>query len=146
MDVKTSFLHGDLDKEIYMEQAEGFQVESKEDYVCKLLKSLYGLKQVPRQWYKKCCLIAGMRLYEIERRKCVFSDLQQPVTKINRFPEIEPSDRSEILAVASQSLGLRFQRWRSVLEVRKYLICGLNRSRFLGDSIPHPCLVLIHIT
>ncbi|CAM8920689.1 unnamed protein product [Rhodiola kirilowii] len=60
MDVKTSFLHGDLDKEIYMDQPEGFQVESKEDCVCRLLKSLYGLKQVPRQWYKKCCLIAGM--------------------------------------------------------------------------------------
>ncbi|GKF66480.1 putative RNA-directed DNA polymerase [Tanacetum coccineum] len=33
MDVKTSFLHGDLDKEIYMEQPEGFQVKGKEDYV-----------------------------------------------------------------------------------------------------------------
>ncbi|CAM8959508.1 unnamed protein product [Rhodiola kirilowii] len=53
MDVKTAFLHGDLDKEIYMEQPEGFQVEGKKDYVCTLQKSLYGLKQAPRQWYKK---------------------------------------------------------------------------------------------
>ncbi|GJZ78167.1 putative RNA-directed DNA polymerase [Tanacetum coccineum] len=53
MDVKTAFLHGDLDKEIYMEQPEGFQVKGKEDYVCRLQKSLYGLKQAPRQWYKK---------------------------------------------------------------------------------------------
>ncbi|CAM8982594.1 unnamed protein product [Rhodiola kirilowii] len=36
-----------------MEQPEGFQVEGKEDYVCRLQKSLYGLKQAPRQWYKK---------------------------------------------------------------------------------------------
>ena len=43
MDVKTVFLHGDLDKEIYMEQPEGFTIKEKEDYVCKLKKSLYGL-------------------------------------------------------------------------------------------------------
>ena len=45
MDVKTTFLHGDLDKEIYMEQLESFVVKVKEDYVCKLKKSLHGLKQ-----------------------------------------------------------------------------------------------------
>ena len=44
MDVKIAFLHGDLDKEIYMEQPERFTIKGKEDYVCKLKKSLYGLK------------------------------------------------------------------------------------------------------
>jgi hypothetical protein len=44
MDVKTTFLHGDLEEEIYMEQPEGFLVKGKEDYVCKLKNSLYGLK------------------------------------------------------------------------------------------------------
>ena len=53
MDVKKDFLHADLDKEIYMEQLEGFKVDGKENFVCKLKKSLYGLKQAPRQWYKK---------------------------------------------------------------------------------------------
>ena len=53
MDVKTGFLHGYLDKEIYMQQPEGFVVPSKEHMLCKLTRSLYGLKQAPRQWYKK---------------------------------------------------------------------------------------------
>ena len=53
MDVKTAFLHGDLEEEIYMEQPEGFVEPGKEQLVCSLRKSLYGLKQAPRQWYKK---------------------------------------------------------------------------------------------
>ena len=49
--MKTTFLHGDLEKEICIFQPEGFEVVGKE--VCKLKKSLYGLKQLSRQWYKK---------------------------------------------------------------------------------------------
>ncbi|KAH9678410.1 hypothetical protein KPL71_025698 [Citrus sinensis] len=53
MDVKTAFLHGELQEEIVMEQPEGYVVSGKEDHVCLLKKSLYGLKQSPRQWYLK---------------------------------------------------------------------------------------------
>ena len=53
MDVKTVFVHGDLDEDIYMEELEGFVVNGKENHVCKLRKSLYGLKQDLRQWYLK---------------------------------------------------------------------------------------------
>jgi hypothetical protein len=53
MDVKTAFLNGDLDVDIYMEQPEGFTVTGSEHQVCKLKKSLYGLKQAGRAWYQK---------------------------------------------------------------------------------------------
>ncbi|RVW49829.1 Retrovirus-related Pol polyprotein from transposon TNT 1-94 [Vitis vinifera] len=53
LDVKTSFLHGDLEEDLYMIQPEGFIVQGQENIVCKLIKSLYGLKQALRQWYKK---------------------------------------------------------------------------------------------
>ena len=48
LDVKTAFLHGELDKQIYIKQLEGFIVEGKEHQVCLLKRSLYGLKQSPR--------------------------------------------------------------------------------------------------
>ena len=44
LDVKTAFLHGDLEKEIYIHQPEGFIVQRKENLVCRLTKSFYGLK------------------------------------------------------------------------------------------------------
>ena len=53
LDVKKAFLHGELKEQIYMHQLEGFVIEGKEDHVCLLKKSLYGLKQSPRQWYKR---------------------------------------------------------------------------------------------
>ena len=47
LDVKTTFLHGYLDEEIYMAQPQGFEVKGKENLVCRLKKILYGLKQAP---------------------------------------------------------------------------------------------------
>ena len=47
--MKTVFLHGDLEEEIYMQQPKGFEVKGKENLVRKLKKSWYGLKQAPRQ-------------------------------------------------------------------------------------------------
>lgn len=51
MDVKTAFLNGELEEEIYMQQPVGFIVEGQEQKVCRLLRSIYGLKQSSRQWY-----------------------------------------------------------------------------------------------
>ena len=53
MDVKTTFLNGDLDEEIYTSQLEGCVVLGTEHKVYKLVKSLYGLKQPPKQWHEK---------------------------------------------------------------------------------------------
>jgi hypothetical protein len=53
MDVKSTFLNGELEEEVYIEQPEGFQLSENAYYVCKLKKALYGLKQAPRAWYSR---------------------------------------------------------------------------------------------
>jgi hypothetical protein len=53
MDVKSTFLNGTLEEEVYVEQPEGFMLTENQDYVCKLKKSLYGLKQAPRAWFSR---------------------------------------------------------------------------------------------
>ena len=53
MDVKTAFLNGDLEENVYMAQPKGFVMEGKERLGCRLKKSIYRLKQASRQWYLK---------------------------------------------------------------------------------------------
>ncbi|GJR14960.1 retrovirus-related pol polyprotein from transposon TNT 1-94 [Tanacetum coccineum] len=52
-DVKSAFLNGELEEEIYVKQPEGFEVISQEEKFYRLYKALYGLKQAPRAWYAK---------------------------------------------------------------------------------------------
>ena len=73
MDVKTAFLNGELEEEIYMTQPDGFVVKGQEDKVCKLLKLLYGLKHAPKQWHEKfdsTLISAGFSVNEADR--CVY--------------------------------------------------------------------------
>uniref|UniRef100_A0A2N9GJP7 Uncharacterized protein n=1 Tax=Fagus sylvatica TaxID=28930 RepID=A0A2N9GJP7_FAGSY len=74
MDVKTAFLNGDLDEEVYMDQLEGFVLPGNEKKVCKLVKSLYGLKQAPKQWHEKFdTVILANSFKHNEVDKCVYS-------------------------------------------------------------------------
>ena len=73
MNVVTAFLNGDLKEEIYMQQPPGYIQPGKEELVCKLKKSLYGLKQSPRCWNEKLCehlKLLGFK--ESDADPCVF--------------------------------------------------------------------------
>lgn len=53
MDVKSTFLNGELEEEVYIEKLEGFQLSEGKHFVCKLKKDLYSLKRDPRAWYAR---------------------------------------------------------------------------------------------
>ena len=152
MDVKTAFLHGDLDKEIYMEQPEGFKVKGKEDYVCKLRKSHYGLKQAPRQWYKKFESVMGEQGYrKTTSDNCVFvqkfSDddfiilllyvddmliIGRNSSRIDRLKnQLSKAFAMKDLGPAKQILGIRIHRERDAkklyLSQEKYIEKVLRR-------------------
>jgi transposase InsO family protein len=73
MDVVSAYLNGDIDVEIYMKQPQGFIEPGKEDFVCRLQKTLYGLKQSGRAWYSKMddCL-AALNFTRLQSDHCVY--------------------------------------------------------------------------
>jgi hypothetical protein len=53
MDVKTAFINGEIEEEVYIEQPEGFVIHDEKSHMCRLKKAMYGLKHAPRAWYEK---------------------------------------------------------------------------------------------
>jgi hypothetical protein len=73
INIKTTFLNRELEDEIYMTQHDGFVVKGQEDKVFKLQKSLYDLKQSPKQWHEKfdfTLISVGFSVNEVDR--CVY--------------------------------------------------------------------------
>ena len=73
MDVKTAFLNGHLDEDIYMEQPLGFTSSDRDHKICKLQRSIYGLKQASRSW--NICfddVIKSFGFIKNEEKSCVY--------------------------------------------------------------------------
>jgi hypothetical protein len=140
MDVKTAFLNGELEEEIYMVQPVGFVVKGKEHKVCKLRRSIYGLKQASRQWYLKfhqAIISNGFQM--IEEDHCVYIKRSK-----NNFIVITLYVDDILLAANDKMLIESTKQWLSATFDMKDMgeasyILGVkisrNRSkRFLGLS------------
>nr|GEV40859.1 putative zinc finger, CCHC-type [Tanacetum cinerariifolium] len=72
MDVKTAFFNGDLHEDVYMAQPQGFKSKGQEHLVCKLKKSMYGLKQASRQWYLKFDEVMKHNFIKNQVDQCIY--------------------------------------------------------------------------
>ena len=80
MDVKTAFLNGYLEENIYMMQPDGFITKGQGHMVCKLHKSIYGLKQASRSWNKHFDqVIKSFGFDQNEKEPCVYGKMQDDV-------------------------------------------------------------------
>jgi hypothetical protein len=114
IDINNAFLHGFLDDTAYMQQPPGFQDASRPNNVCKLHKSIYGLKQSPRVWYSRLrvCLVVGQLG---QGRPQAFS-LVPPILRDNRgqhwdshVPTLDPEPNNIISGIVPSHPVLSLQ-------------------------------------
>ncbi|RVX07519.1 Retrovirus-related Pol polyprotein from transposon TNT 1-94 [Vitis vinifera] len=111
LDIKNVFLHGDLAEEVYMEQPPGFVAQGESGLVCRLRRSLYGLKQSPRAWHV-------IRMIFRKLKQHLFTHFQtKDLGKLKYFLGIE---------IAQSSSGV-------VLSQRKYALDILEETDWAGS-------------
>uniref|UniRef100_A0A2N9FGY8 CCHC-type domain-containing protein n=1 Tax=Fagus sylvatica TaxID=28930 RepID=A0A2N9FGY8_FAGSY len=113
LDVKTAFLNGDLKEEIYMDQSDGFQIKGQEGKVCRLKKSLYGLKQSSRQWYLKfhqAILDIGYEMSPLDHCVYVWRD-KEKLTLLSLYVDdiLLASNSSDMMKETKFCLGSKFE-------------------------------------
>ncbi|GKC42181.1 zinc finger, CCHC-type containing protein [Tanacetum coccineum] len=125
MNVKTAFLNGELEEEVYMNQHLGFILPGNENKVCKLVKSLYGLKQAPKQWHQKfdeVVLSNGNLLNQAD--KCV--DLTKEFLS-SRF-SIKDMEEANVILVSTSSLDTS----KKLMPNNGRAVSQLEYSRMIG--------------
>ncbi len=127
LDVKTAFLYGTQDEEIYMAQPEGFVAPGREMEVCRLIKSIYGIKQAPRAWNTRFNdFLVTFGLTRSVADPCIYFRHQgEELTILAIFVDdgLVCSNRKESLQRIIEHLKKRFQ------------IRTMNADRFLGLEI-----------
>jgi hypothetical protein len=148
MDVVTAFLYGELEEEIFMKQAPGFEEKTEDGLVCKLKKSLYGLKQSPRQWYKlldKFLRDKGYRRSDVDPCIYVKGD-DKDVIMIALYVDdlIIASNSEKLMKETKRNLCDRFEmkdlgRLHYCLGIeivwRDNGTCMFNQSKYIGNVL-----------
>jgi hypothetical protein len=163
MDVKTTFLNGEIEEEVYIEKPEGFVIHDKRSHVCRLKKALYGLKQAPHTWYEKMdgflmslgfnkSVVDPNLYYHIDGNECLIlvlyvddlflTDSERPIAECKRAltTKFEIKD----LGLMHYFLGLEvWQRTNEIfLSQAKYIVEILKKFGMTEcKSMPTPMVV-----
>ncbi|KAG9444534.1 hypothetical protein H6P81_015874 [Aristolochia fimbriata] len=124
MDVKTAFLNGDLEEELYMEQPDGFVIDATK--VCKLTRAIYGLKQASRQWYMK--FDQSIKAFEFE------SNSEDPCVYIKRQNWLQENFEMKDLGMTSYILGIKIERNRSAK------MLALSQTAYVDNILERYCM------
>jgi hypothetical protein len=134
MDIKTAFLHGELEEEIYMEQPAGAKEPGKEDHVARLNKTLYRLMQAAREWNKRLnAAMVEMGYVRITVDHCVYTRMTKVGTSI---VAVHVDDMVATASTAEEMMNLKADL-RKVFdlvdlgEVQWLLGMGVKRDRKL---------------
>jgi hypothetical protein len=158
MDVKSAFLNGDLQEEVYVAQPEGYVVQGAEHKVLKLKKALYGLRQAPRAWNAKLdstLLALGFQKREAEHSVYIRSTGEEKLivgvyvddliitghSRISMFKvEMKEMFNMSDLGLLSYYLGLEVQQTEEGIKIGQasYAAKLVERS---GLSECHVCAV-----
>ena len=112
MNIVTAFLKEKLDKEIYMEQPDGYVIAGKENLVCRLRKSLYGLKQSPRCWYSAFReYMESIEFKQTNADPCVYVRTLDTITIVAVYVDdlILITATAEEMKKVKESLTIRFR-------------------------------------
>ncbi|RVW65211.1 Retrovirus-related Pol polyprotein from transposon RE1 [Vitis vinifera] len=117
LDIKNVFLHGELLKEVYMEQPPGFVAQGKSGLVCKLRRSLYGLKQSPRAWFGRFSSV-------VQEFGMLWSSDQEGIQRLKQylFNHFQTKDLGKLkyflgLEIAQSSSGVVMSQKKYVLDI-----------------------------
>ena len=127
VDVTTAFLNGELEEEVYMQQPRGFVFEGKENLVCKLKNSIYGLKQSPRCWNTALDKqLKEMGFVQSTSDACIYIDAEGDIFFIGVYVDD--------IILASRDLG-RIRKVKESLS-RKFDIKDMGKLHyFLGMQV-----------
>ena len=135
MDVKTAFLNGLLDEDIYMTQPDGYIDEDRPDFVCQLKRSLYGLKQSPRMWNQTIDkFMLELNFKKCETDHCIYvkrTDQDMIFVALYVDDLVVASNNDDLLKSTKQALSDRFDM--TDLGKLKYFI-GIEVDQDLAAS------------
>ena len=134
LDVKNAFLYGDMDAHVYMKQPDGYSDGT--DRVCRLVKSLYGLKQSPRMWYERlsCALKKyGFHTSDYDDALFINLDITPPVWCLVYVDDIlMMSSSEENLNLCASKLKNEFEMTVSE-EPSQYLGMNIHKNKETGE-------------